>query len=283
MNKGVVYFIIGLVLLAGANAVITDPSRAVLSALEISCNSTANLQINVSHSGINIKTKDIKMTATHVATNTSIDLTEKGLWSTGFQGSSILNQTENNFDSERTIRFFSDPLLTSKGEYVLKVEWTGGIQDWQTKILKAFDCPGMQCSADGACESGQKCSNGRCEYIACSSCDIAVNHKCSPKCDDGNPCTQDACGEGGKCLHVNSGNCCKFDDQCNDNDNCTTDRCSAGKCLNDPLKCARTIDPCVVGVCTEGKGCVYTTDKNCQLRHKTVLFRVIDWFLRIFS
>lgn len=279
--KEVVYFVIALVLLISASA-LTDPSRADFTALEISCNATANLQINISHSGINIFTKDIRLVATHFSTNTSVELTNKGLWSSGFIGSDPINQTGNDFDEYGTFRFFSDPLLTSSGEYYLHVEWPGGIQDWQTRLDKAFVCPGINCISNSSCDPSQKCSAGKCEYIACSACDVATNHRCSPKCDDSDPCTQDACGENGNCLHVKAENCCGFDDQCNDNKNCTTDRCMNNKCVNEPAKCPKTLDPCVIGVCTDN-GCAYTTDQKCQLRHKSVFFRFFDWFTRIFS
>src|SRR5258706_3429391 len=105
MGKEVVYFVIGLFLLLDASA-LTDPSRADFTALEISCNSTGNLQINISHSGINVFTKDIKLIATHRDTNTSVKLTDEGVWTSGFIGSDPINQTGTDFDAEGTFRFF---------------------------------------------------------------------------------------------------------------------------------------------------------------------------------
>lgn len=70
----------------------------------------------------------------------------------------------------------------------------------------------------------------------------------SADCDDGNPCTTDACGAAG-CTY-------EADDQaaCDDGDACTeTDVCSEGACAGVPRECDDenecTIDWCVAGEC----------------------------------
>lgn len=70
---------------------------------------------------------------------------------------------------------------------------------------------------------------------------------CPEDCDDGNPCTDDRCGELG-CVSVPNllG--------CDDGDPCTTsDRCAAGLCVGLVLRCddgnGCTTDACVEGVC----------------------------------
>ena len=68
-------------------------------------------------------------------------------------------------------------------------------------------------------------------------------------CDDGNPCTDDACAAG-KCLHTNNAA------PCDDGNPCTSDVCAAGKCVssNNIAFCddgnACTTDACLAGACT---------------------------------
>lgn len=282
--KEVVYILVGLVLLASANAELTQQPRAVFNALEISCDDSGTLHLNTTHTGINVFTKDIKITAVHLDSNSTFELSQKGIWTTGYDGLSEINQTGTDFyGASSTARFISDPVLTGVGEYQLIVSWPGGIQEWQTRVVKAFRCPGISCKTEAQCDGSQTCSEGKCSQLSCSGCDIAMNHKCRSKCDDDNACTTDACDEHGNCLHAAAKECCRSDSQCNDGNNCTVDRCSGGKCSNQAVKCPKTVDPCAVGECVEGGNCVYTTDSKCQQRMKSVLFRIIYWFKGAFS
>ncbi|UCC30187.1 MAG: matrixin family metalloprotease [Phycisphaerales bacterium] len=73
-------------------------------------------------------------------------------------------------------------------------------------------------------------------------------------CDDGNPCTDDAC-VGGTCRNTPV--------DCDDGHNCTTDACdpATGECANDPVQCpeGQECDP-ATGEC--GEPCV--TDADCD-------------------
>jgi hypothetical protein len=71
-------------------------------------------------------------------------------------------------------------------------------------------------------------------------------------CDDGNPCTVDACNRG-KCSHAagNDGATCA-----DDGDPCTKDLCASGQCThpvgNDGATCADDGNPCSSDVCKQG-------------------------------
>src|SRR5262249_39406530 len=91
-----------------------------------------------------------------------------------------------------------------------------------------------------------------------------------PKCNDNNPCTNDACDPAtGNCSHANNNaqcsdnNACTTGDQCsggacqpgimkncNDNNACTTDSCdpATGNCANTPMKCDDN-NPCTSDAC----------------------------------
>ena len=101
-------------------------------------------------------------------------------------------------------------------------------------------------------------------------CDGVVDNNADASCDDGNPCTDDACHDG-RCDHV--GNSA----QCDDGDPCTgDDTCANGSCHGAPLDggtCsdsnACTInDTCHAGICAgaprtcnDGNAC---TDDSCD-------------------
>jgi len=80
------------------------------------------------------------------------------------------------------------------------------------------------CSAEGACP-------------ACST-DAA--------CDDGLPCTRDACVDG-ECRHEPWGTCCEGEGGCDDGNPCTADACVDGRCattfVDDPACCAEATLP----------------------------------------
>jgi len=62
----------------------------------------------------------------------------------------------------------------------------------------------------------------------------------NPDCDDGVPCTEDACVDGA-CVHDFSSGCCSINLDCDDFDACTIDMCAEGACeysqVADPLCC----------------------------------------------
>ncbi|MCC6621196.1 MAG: hypothetical protein IT385_08075 [Deltaproteobacteria bacterium] len=68
--------------------------------------------------------------------------------------------------------------------------------------------------------------------------------------DDGNPCTDAACGPAGACVHVPNLR------PCDDGSDCLVDdRCTAGVCAGRPLDCDDRND-CTDDACVEGRGCV---------------------------
>ena len=200
---------------------------------------------------------------------------------------------------------------------------------WSTACAP-LTCEEASCD-DGLSSTVEECVSGLCSYspaaFLCSS--VAAEEACGPstgcvertcveltctenlkpgcctsaaECDDGNPCTEDACvGENvGQCVHANIPDCCSVDEDCVDDDPCTTlfchptagcqvastqaccesdaecedgdpctlSSCASGVCEQSPLCCVADSDcsipehPCVEGQCGAG-GCVYSVQKDC--------------------
>ena len=73
-----------------------------------------------------------------------------------------------------------------------------------------------------------------------------------PLCDDGNPCTTDACSGADGCTHV-----ALDGGECIDGDPCTVgDHCEAGVCLGSPVTCDDD-NPCTDDLCEETGGCAF--------------------------
>ncbi|MFH1532887.1 MAG: hypothetical protein ABIK09_19355 [Pseudomonadota bacterium] len=71
-------------------------------------------------------------------------------------------------------------------------------------------------------------------------------------CDDGNPCTGDACLGAAGCEHV-----AKESGECADGNPCSAaDHCVAGVCVGDPVLCDDQ-NPCTDDSCTEAGGCAH--------------------------
>ncbi|MSP93106.1 MAG: hypothetical protein EXR79_15120 [Myxococcales bacterium] len=129
---------------------------------------------------------------------------------------------------------------------------------------------GLPCDDDTLCTSADTCDTGACTGT------LIV-------CDDGNPCTTDACDDAKGCSAVTTagacsdGNACTGGDvckagacepgaakACDDGDGCTLDTCAAasGECANKAVvgcggNCAAATDcddgnPCSTDACTEG-------------------------------
>ncbi|GMV41993.1 MAG: hypothetical protein AMXMBFR64_37090 [Myxococcales bacterium] len=96
----------------------------------------------------------------------------------------------------------------------------------------------------GVCDDGD----------ACTTNDLCVVGVCTGKpvsCDDGNPCTDDACGEGG-CAHVPNS---LF---CDDGDACTVgDVCAEGVCGGVEPKDCDDGDLCTADSCVPASDCVH--------------------------
>ncbi len=119
-------------------------------------------------------------------------------------------------------------------------------------------CVAATCdAATGACgtapkNEGQGCSDGS----ACTSGDTCVAGACvggAVVCDDGNPCTADACDpEGGCYAEALTG-----EPSCDDGDACTTgDVCQAGFCVGGGDLDCDDGNPCTTDVCDPQVGCM---------------------------
>ena len=96
---------------------------------------------------------------------------------------------------------------------------------------------GKPCSDGNACTVGNTCLKGACIDGA------------KAKCDDGNPCTDDACAKDGTCSNTEIKGCvtCVDVSACDDKDPCTKDACTAGVCAYSPIAgCSK--DPQLVAV-----------------------------------
>ena len=123
----------------------------------------------------------------------------------------------------------------------------------------SVDCSDSFCE-NGACACVPSCGVGNCGDDGCGG-------SCPPEiCDDGNPCTEDAC-------EMSTGNCSNLQKNCDDGDLCTNDSCDNGACkftaknCNDGFAC--TVDSCNPNggscvnqdACTDNLGC---TDDYCD-------------------
>ncbi|MSP91930.1 MAG: hypothetical protein EXR79_09060 [Myxococcales bacterium] len=122
---------------------------------------------------------------------------------------------------------------------------------------------GTPCDADAsACTAGDSCQEGKCKPGAAVSC------------DDGNPCSHDACGATG-CSHLPQVGPCDDGNACTGADACKQGVCQAGpvKPCSDGLPC--TVDGCDAktggctakpgidgAVCDDGNAC--TVAETCQ-------------------
>ncbi len=149
-----------------------------------------------------------------------------------------------------------------------------------------------ECSDGNECTVGDHCAEGLCAYAALADCNddnVCTTDSCSPgdgclhllnsapcddgdlcttgdkchlgdctpggafTCNDGNPCTDDACdAEAGCTFTPNS-------DDCDDGNACTVDDiCSAGVCKGGVAVQCNDSNPCTDDVCDLDEGCLFT-------------------------
>jgi hypothetical protein len=99
---------------------------------------------------------------------------------------------------------------------------------------------GTVCAAANGCHSQSTCVAGTCTAGPDGSC------------DDGNPCTADACGPNGQCVHtpVANGTSCSDGNACNGLETCQAGSCTPGT----PVVC-KAADQChVAGTCDPATG-----------------------------
>ncbi len=109
--------------------------------------------------------------------------------------------------------------------------------------LKSGVCANLV-KADGAnCDDSSKCTSGdTCKAGTCAGKAVA--------CNDGNPCTSDACLPASGCTTTaNDGAACDDDNPCTQGDTCAGTQCTAGK----PTACPAN-EPCIAWKCGSGAG-----------------------------
>ena len=147
------------------------------------------------------------------------------------------------------------------------------------KCTTHSDCPTVSTCQQGSCANGQCLYLNRCcttlddcgksnlcyQPYKCQStyCYFQENKSCCNDvgdCDDGNPCTADACPVPGElCKHDTVAACCLSAAQCNDGDDCTEDTCTANKCGHKNVCCKSSSDcddkddTCTEDSCVGGK------------------------------
>ncbi len=99
------------------------------------------------------------------------------------------------------------------------------------------------CNDGNACTTADTCSGGACVGGP------------PPNCDDGNPCTDDACKPNVGCTHSNNSA------PCNDGNACTTtDTCSGGACVGGPPPKCNDGNPCTDDACNPKTGCTHSNN-----------------------
>ncbi len=105
---------------------------------------------------------------------------------------------------------------------------------------------GQACGDADVCNGIETCQNGDCQLGTLLAC------------NDGNPCTDDACDSALGCTHTPVANCCFTDGDCVDSDACTVnERCINGSCTSDTRNC-NDGNPCSADSCNPASGCVNT-------------------------
>ena len=127
-----------------------------------------------------------------------------------------------------------------------------------------------------ACDDGEPCTTDSCSQAsgciqqasakapcndgdACTSADSCIQGGCKGgqvNCDDGQPCTADACNAKSGCAHVPN------TAQCDDGNLCTDgDTCQAGKCSATLKNCDDNV-ACTADTCSQGVGCLHKAQDN---------------------
>jgi hypothetical protein len=125
------------------------------------------------------------------------------------------------------------------------------------------ECTADKCLGADGCEH-QLLSAGECkDNDACTVADHCEEGTCVGNpvlCDDGNPCTDDACDGSGGCVFVDN------EDDCDDGDPCTVaDQCVAGNCTGEAVSCE----------CQNDKDCLLLEDGD--LCNGTLFCDTAEW------
>ena len=141
----------------------------------------------------------------------------------------------------------------------------------------AGKCVGQETSCDDnnactkdACDAKSGCSHDNVAASCddgdkCSAIDVCQGGKCTGAkalvCDDGDPCTTDACDAKSGCVADDGNTAGK---SCDDGDPCTSaESCQGGKCGNGLVDKCEDGNNCTKDACDKLKGCVHTVIAGC--------------------
>ena len=101
------------------------------------------------------------------------------------------------------------------------------------------------CQDGDACTIGDQCAEGTCQPGS------------SANCDDGNPCTDDACDGNSGCTHSSNAAACDDGNACTTGDHCANGTCVAGSSLDCDDK-----NPCTDDTCSPNGGCAHVNNTS---------------------
>ncbi len=123
--------------------------------------------------------------------------------------------------------------------------------------VRVYELGAGACNPQGLCDCEPGYGGPDCSLQICTS---------ATSCDDGNPCTTDACsGAAGQqqCTHTPLSGTAASPVACSDGDACTTgDGCIAGTCVPGPATNCDDGDACTVDACLPASGCSHAFDAN---------------------
>ena len=133
-------------------------------------------------------------------------------------------------------------------------------------VAKASDgaCAPPGCKSATDCDDGKPCTldacelaTGKCQHTAIAGCSGSCAQ--GQSCDDGNVCTSDTCTKLGVCLHG------AIDGICDDGNACThKDYCKGGQCVAGVGKACNDGNACTADSCDASTGlCVYKPIAGC--------------------
>jgi hypothetical protein len=96
------------------------------------------------------------------------------------------------------------------------------------KVQLSYRISLIECQTNQDCDDGNPCTSDACLDGACRSNPVADCCTAPGECDDGDDCTEDRCTDN-LCEHVNL--CCQVNADCEDGNECTEDYCGPdGRC-----------------------------------------------------
>lgn len=120
--------------------------------------------------------------------------------------------------------------------------------------------PQGECQVMLDCDDGNPCTTDACQFHHCS-----YTTNTTACADDQDPCTADICAVG-VCTHPDNATCaCKLDADCDDKNVCTDDHCNAShQCEhpNNTAACADDNSSCTTDVCAAG-ACSHKDNGSC--------------------